>query len=152
MHQKSRFIQTSFSKVCHALYTADIYNLLINNFIFLDFVITISTLIEADVDESWVERGFVHGKKLMLLVWNLFGQVILLAYKSVLLGSLIAITYDKPLHTVSDVASSELPIFLPVEWYQYLFDSDPREEMREIGSRSIIFHYSGSIPKIVWDR
>ena len=75
-----------------------------------------------------------------------------MAYKSVLLGSLIAMTYEKPLHTVSDVAYSELPILLPVEWYQYLYDSDPREEMREIGSRGIIFHYSGSIPQMLWDQ
>ena len=73
-----------------------------------------------------------------------------MAYKSVLLGSLIAITYEKPLHTVSDVASSKLPVLLPVYWYQYLYDTDPREEMRDIGSRGIIFHYAGSIPPMVW--
>ena len=76
----------------------------------------ISTLIEEAADNTRLEMGFVHSKKLMLLIWNLFGQVILMAYKSILLGSLIAITYEKPLHTMQDVAESGLPILLPVAW------------------------------------
>ena len=76
----------------------------------------LSTLIEEGADDTRLEMGFVHSKKLMLLIWNLFGQVILMAYKSILLGSLIAITYEKPLHTIQDVAESGLPILLPVEW------------------------------------
>lgn len=76
----------------------------------------LSTLIEEGADDTRLEMGFVHSKKLMLLIWNLFGQVILMAYKSILLGSLIAITYEKPLHTMQDVAESGLPILLPVAW------------------------------------
>ena len=76
----------------------------------------LSTLIEEGADDTRLEMGFVHSKKLMLLIWNLFGQVILMAYKSILLGSLIAITYEKPLHTIQDVAESGLPILLPVAW------------------------------------
>lgn len=81
-----------------------------------DFTLAISTLIEESPDEKQIEIGFVHSKKLMLLIWNLFGQVILMAYKSVLLGSLIAITYEKPLHTIEEVAESGLPVLLPVAW------------------------------------
>ena len=76
----------------------------------------LSTLIEEGADDTRLEMGFVHSKKLMILIWNLFGQVILMAYKSILLGSLIAITYEKPLHTMQDVAESGLPILLPVAW------------------------------------
>ena len=36
--------------------------------------------------------------------------------------------------------------------YQYLYDTDPREEMKQIGSRGIIFNYSGFIPQMVWDQ
>ena len=84
---------------------------------FSDLTFALSTLIEeSPADENRIELGFVHSKKVMLLIWNLFGQVILMAYKSILLGSLIAITYEKPLHTTHDVAESGLPIFLPVAW------------------------------------
>ena len=81
-----------------------------------DLTLALSTLIEESADDSQLEIGFIHSKKLMLLIWNLFGQVILMAYKSVLLGSLIAITYEKPIHTIQDVANSGLSILLPVEW------------------------------------
>ena len=84
--------------------------------IFTDFVLAVSTLIEEPADENRLQSGFVHSKKLMLLIWNLFGQVILMAYKSILLGSLIAITYEKPLHTIREVAESGLPVLLPVAW------------------------------------
>ena len=36
--------------------------------------------------------------------------------------------------------------------YQYLYDSDPREEMRQIGTRGVIFNYAGFIPQMVWDQ
>ena len=84
--------------------------------LFTDLVLALSTLIEESADDSRLEIGFVHSKKLMLMTWNLFGQVILMAYKSVLLGSLIAITYEKPLHTIGDIAESGLPVLLPVAW------------------------------------
>ena len=73
-------------------------------------------MIEEPADNHRIEMGFVHSKKFMLLIWNLFGQIILMAYKSILLASLIAITYEKPLHTSQDVAESGLPILLPVAW------------------------------------
>ena len=106
-------------------------------------------MIEEGADESWVERGFVHGKKFMLLIWNLFGQVILMAYKSVLLGSLIAIAYEKPLFTSQEIADSGLVMYLPVEWYQYLYDTDPRESIRKIGENTVIYNYAGFLPKYV---
>ena len=115
-------------------------------------VLSISPLIEEPADMTWVNRGFFHSKKLMLLIWNLSGQIILWGYKAVLLVHLIAITYEKPLHSSHDVAASGLPIYLPVEWYQYLYDTDPREEMREIGKNGILYNYAGFIPQYVWDQ
>ena len=78
--------------------------------------VALSTLIEEGGDETLLEIGFIHSRKLMLLIWNLLGQVILMAYKSVLLGSLIAITYEKPIDTIQDMYESGVSILLPVQW------------------------------------
>ena len=36
--------------------------------------------------------------------------------------------------------------------YQYLYETDPREEMNKIGNSGIIYNYAGFIPQMVWDQ
>ena len=36
--------------------------------------------------------------------------------------------------------------------YQYLYDTDPREEMRQIGTRGVVYNYAGYIPQWVWNQ
>ena len=84
---------------------------------------------------------------MLILKWIFLGNVITMAYKSTLLSSLIQIRYEPPIVTLSDLEKSGLPLLIPdgspvVE----ALAIDPRESMKNIFNRSIIFPYNGTIP------
>ena len=64
-------------------------------------------------------------------------------YKSTLLSTLITIRYEKPINTLDDLDRSGLP-FLLVRWSasQITIANDPRQIMKRIYSRSIVFALS----------
>ena len=75
-----------------------------------------------------------------------------MAYKSTLLSSLIQIRYEIPIDTVNDLDKSGLPALVaggsPVD---KALATDPREVIKDIFNRTVIFPYNGTVPQFVWN-
>ena len=84
---------------------------------------------------------------MLILKWIFLGNVITMAYKSTLLSSLIKIRYETPIVTLSDLEKSGLPVLMtegsPVV---EVLATDPRESIKNIFNRRIIFPFNGTIP------
>ena len=69
-----------------------------------------------------------------------------MAYKSNLLSTLVAIRYNKPIDTLSDLVSSDLPLMLAKGSYTlHMFQSDQRQIMKQVYSRSVVFEHTQEI-------
>ena len=66
-----------------------------------------------------------------------------MAYKSVLLSSLVPIRYEATIDTLEDMEQSGLPLLiLKSTTYLKHIARDPRDSMKEVYKRSIVFPYS----------
>ena len=66
-----------------------------------------------------------------------------MGYKSVLLSTLVTIRYNKPIDSLADLNKSDLPLAIAKgSSYQRAIESDQRQMMKQIYSRSIVFTYT----------
>ena len=66
-----------------------------------------------------------------------------MAYKSILLSSLVPIRYEATIDTLEDMEQSGLPLLiLKSTTTQKHIASDPRAAMKQVYKRSIVFPYS----------
>ena len=69
-----------------------------------------------------------------------------MAYKSNFLSTLVGIRYNKPIDTLSDLVSSDLPLMLAKGSYTLnMFQSDQRQIMKQVYSRSVVFEHTQEI-------
>ena len=78
------------------------------------------------------------------------GSILTMAYKSTLLSSLIPIRYESTIDTLDDMDKSALPLLIlhPTTIHK-LIESDPREAMKRVYKRSIMFPNSPTEPYYV---
>ena len=66
--------------------------------------------------EEKLDKKYVNKKKcfkarhLLVMEWMLYGYILSLGYKSVLLSTLISVSYEKPIDTVEDGINANKPI------------------------------------------
>ena len=112
------------------------------------------SLIGQGVSEIWFSRvGFTQSRKLLLIQWIVCANFLLMAYKSVLLSSLVTIRYEDTIDTLDDLDKSNMPVMIPqgaglVE----PLENDPRPIIKQILSRSKLYPYAGDTPEWVWER
>ena len=83
----------------------------------------------------------------------MFGSILLLGYKSTLLATLIPINYEKPINTVDDLANSDLPLLVAEKTAQpWLLATDPREAVKRIFRKSVLYPFNGTVPAWVRNR
>ena len=74
-----------------------------------------------------------------------------MAYKSVLLSSLVPIRYEATIDTLEDMEQSGLPLLiLKSTTIQKFIASDPRDAMKRVYKRSIVFPYNPAEPVPRW--
>ena len=70
-----------------------------------------------------------------------------MAYKSTLLSSLISIRYEATIDTLEDMKQSGLPLLILKSTATHkLIASDPRDAMKQVYKRRILFQYSPAEP------
>ena len=110
------------------------------------------TLIDESVPEQWLYReGFTHSRKLLILQWLLYGSILLMGYKAVLLSTLIPIRYEQTIDTLYDLDKSESRLAIAKVTYD-LFERDTRSAMKRVVNKSDPFIYSGTIPQWATER
>ena len=74
-----------------------------------------------------------------------------MAYKSTLLSSLIQIRYESPIDTPSDLDNSGMHAIMAADKvFDKVFATDPRDAMKNMQNRTIIYAYNGSVPQEIW--
>ena len=75
-----------------------------------------------------------------------------MAYKSMLLPTLVTISYDKTLDTTEDLVMSGLPLMMPVGSSVYFaLKADERPLMKKIYNNGITYPYTGKPPPQLWE-
>ena len=75
-------------------------------------------------------------RELLVLKWTMLGFLLTICYKDILLSTLIHIEYEKGLDSIEDVIMSNKPVVYDGDsGIASLLNSDPREQMKEIGRR-----------------
>ena len=96
---------------------------------------------------KWIQRPGYGTRKAIILEWIFLGSILTMAYKSTLLSSLIPIRYEATIDTLEDLEKSGQPLLiLKSTSYQNLLASDPRDAMKNVYKRSILFPWSLSDP------
>ena len=99
--------------------------------------------------QKWINRqGFGLSQKILILIWLMLASNILTwSYKSTLLSTLISISYENPIDTLSDVDRSDVPVMVPkstvVHW---LLATDPRATAKRIFNKAELYAYNGTRP------
>ena len=84
--------------------------------------------------------------------WIVLGNLLTMAYKSMLLPTLVTISYDKTLDTVEDLFMSGLPLMMPGGSSVYFaLKADERPIMKKIYNESITYPYNGKPPQQFWE-
>ena len=94
-----------------------------------------------------IQRPCFFARNGLIFIWIILGSILALAYKSNLLSSLIPIRYESTIDTLQDLEQSGLPLLiLNSTTALKLVASDPREDMKQVYKRSILFPLSPSEP------
>ena len=120
-------------------------------FIFPDLCLAL-VLIDETVPQGWIYReGFTHSRKLLLIQWLLYGSVLLMGYKCVLLSNLVPIRYEQTIDTIYDLDQSELRLVAPDAIYD-IFERDTRSAMKRVLNKSDVYIYSGNPPQWIMEK
>ena len=97
---------------------------------------------------SWIHRPGYGTRQAIILKWIFVGSLLTLAYKSMLLSSLIPIRYETTIDTLEDMDDSGLPILIMKNTAVHkLIASDPRDAMKQVYKRSILYPVSPTEPR-----
>ena len=97
---------------------------------------------------SWIHRPGYGTRQAIILKWIFLGSLLTLAYKSMLLSSLIPIRYETTIDTLEDMEESGLPMLIVNSTTMHkLIASDPRDAMKQVYRRSILFPFSPTEPQ-----
>ncbi len=117
-----------------------------------DFSISIAVMIQESLPYHWFTRRSFLAQKTLLYQWLLLGCIIALAYKSILLSTLIPIRYEKTINTIYELDASGLPLLMPKSTSAYnLIATDKRETMRRIFENRIELPFNGMVPQDMID-
>ena len=79
--------------------------------------------------------------------WIFAGFFIALAYKEILLSTLVTTTYAKSINTINDMLNSNFELVTPARTAtEALMRTDPRDSIQGLVPRMKPFPYKGNIP------
>ena len=80
-------------------------------YFFAGIFITIAFLLEEKLTKKYVnKKRCFKARHLLIMEWMLYGYVLSLGYKSVLLSTLVSVSYEKPVDTVKEAINADKPI------------------------------------------
>ena len=120
-------------------------------FIFSDFCLAL-VLIDETLPHEWLYReGFTHSRKLLLLQWLLYGSILLMGYKCVLLSNLVPIRYEQTIDNLYDLDKSELR-FVVANILLDAIESDTRSVVKRVLNKTDVFILGEIRPQWVNER
>ena len=116
--------------------------------------LAVGTLVDEAVEDKYMmKEPCAKSRQVLVLMWILVGYLLTISYKSVLLATLLAGEYEKPINTVADVINSGRPVVVQNNTLlRQRMKVDPRPSVRDLGSRLVDFPYIDRIPQDIFDR
>ena len=116
----------------------------------LDVVLALTPSVDETV--PWImywRESFTGSRRLLLIQWLIWGNIISNVYKGALLSSLISIRYTDSLDTMIQMEQSGIPFYcLGNTALCWLADTDPREVGVQLNKRRFDMPYSGKVEEI----
>ena len=113
----------------------------------LDVVLALTPSVDETV--PWImywRESFTGSRRLLLIQWLIWGNIISNVYKGALLSSLISIRYTDSLDTMIQMEQSGIPFYcLGNTALCWLADTDPREVGVQLNKRRFEMPYSGKV-------
>ena len=111
-------------------------------------MLLLTVMFDSGIKVKWIQRQGFAVRRVMILKWMVLGSFLTMGYKSALLSTLVPIRYESSIDTIEDLAKSGLPLLIPgATTVSKLIANDPRQSMKEIYNRSILYPYSGGLDK-----
>ena len=108
---------------------------------------------EAVEDKYMQKASSAKARQILVLGWILVSGILTISYKSVLLATLLAGEYEKPINTIAEAISSGRPIVFPNNTIlRQRMIMDPRPSVKELGYRLIPFPWIERVPQNIFDR
>ena len=106
------------------------------------------------VEDKYIQKASsAKARQILVLGWILVSGILTISYKSVLLATLLAGEYEKPINTIAEAISSGRPIVFPNNTIlRQRIIMDPRPRVSELGYRLIPFPWIERIPQDIFDR
>ena len=114
---------------------------------FSDIVLALTPFVDETVPYKFYQRtSFTKSRRLLLIQWIVWADIVSYAYKGALLSSLITIRYTVPLDSIDQMVESGLPFYVlgntVMEW---LSQTDPRNSVMQLNDRRFDMPFSGSV-------
>ena len=122
------YVVTYFTK-------SKISKLALPNVKLIDYVLySIGITIQPLIDHQWINiiRSKTWSGTLIILGLSIAGFLVMNVYKTDLLSSLTAISFEKPIDTVKDLLEKDIKVYHYADETYYLLKDHPRKEYREL--------------------
>ena len=115
--------------------------------LFLDLVISLTPAVDETIPYLFYQRStFKSSRRLLLIQWLLWANIISHAYKGTLLSTLINIRYTEALDTMDQMYESGMEFFVldgtAMEW---LTNTDPRDGAKRLTERRRDIPFDGAV-------
>ena len=112
-----------------------------------DIVLALTPFVDETVPYNFYQRAsFTKSRRLLLIQWLMWADIVSYAYKGALLSSLITIRYTMPLDSIDQMVQSGLPFYVlgntVMEW---LSETDPRNSVMQLNDRRFDMPFTGSV-------
>ena len=113
----------------------------------LDVVLALTPSVDETV--PWImywRESFTGSRRLLLIQWLIWGNIISNVYKGALLSSLISIRYTDSLDTMIQMEQSGIPFYcLGNTALCWLAETDPRPVVKKLNERRFDMPFSGEV-------
>ena len=139
-HQSKKYASLSFRTFDHK-----------SNF-FAGIIIGIGAIIdEAIMDQYICKTPCAGARKIIVCMWILFGFLITISYKSVLLANMTSIEYEKGIDSIEDMLNSNKPLMV-ISSMKVNFDTSAIQKVQELSERNKYYELvRGKVPEWILD-
>lgn len=87
-----------------------------------------------------IRSTFLNARKVLLIQWLIWANILSHAYKGVLLSMLSTITYHGPIDTLEQADQSGIPFFIP-DVATFMVATDPRSVVQSLQSKGVVIEF-----------
>ena len=112
-------------------------------------MLSLTPVIDESVPDIFIWRkSFTRSRRLLLIQWLVWANIISHAYKGALLSTLISIRYTNTLDSMYQMEKSGIPLYCAANTVMcWLVKTDPRQLGKELNKRRFDMPFDGKIDK-----